>query len=581
MSNRGYRIEAIGALVVFTAGCEALVDFGPAQLRPPTCSDGADSSPPDGAILWLCSDVGLTADAAHLSWEDQITKQHAISSDETGAGSVPTVVSSSSGFSGHDAVRFDGTNNRVLLPPVDASFQDGFTAALVVRDLGTDAWDGVLFLGRQDQADTQAYNDVIAIGQEYVSNHIRFTVQKRYNPLDWSDGIVQSYGGISTLAPSAEILLVQQRPEDGTVWFYHNGKIVAKVWGDAPLPPNTLRDASYLGWLPTGGFTGDIAEVLLYEHALEYEERIAIQRYLATKYGVTLASPCADGCPEVLARDQGIPTYIASRGARIAWTNWESGDVMTIDDVTAEVVSPKRVFGGDVTSDHPTGPALDGTHVYWGDQINIHRASVSGMNHVSQSAGGDVQNVALDDTTAYASLGEAHGIASISKSAWDKASMAAGNEKIKYVAVDGGFVYWSQLTDDTATTAVYRTPKATSIDPTMKELVANTTDPGQIIFDDRYVYIASFDGVRRVDKATPESEMVLVQGIDVGGIAVDGAYLYYTDSMGGTVNRVPIEGGSATVIVDGQAWPFGIVVVGDYLIWANRDGTIVRFKKPS
>ncbi|WP_437509253.1 hypothetical protein [Sorangium sp. So ce1099] len=586
MRNRGYRIEAIGALVFFTAGCEAIVDgpFDDVKPRTPTCSSGGDPSPPAGAILWLCSDVGLTTDATHLSWEDQITKQHAVSSDEeTGSGSVPTVVSSSSNFNGHDAVRFDGTNNRVLLPPVDASFRDGFTAALVVRDLGAEAWDGVLFLGRQDQVDPQAYNDVIAIGQEHISNWIRFTVQKRYDQLNWVDGIVQTYGGMTTLASSAEIILVKQRPDDATVWFYHDGKIIAKIWGDAPLPPNTLRDASYLGWLPSGAFTGDIAEVLLYNRALDDEERLETERYLATKYGVTLASPCADGCPEVLARDQGIPTYIASSGARIAWTNYEGGDVMTIADVTAaEPSPPERVFGGGDRPEHPTGPALDDAHVYWGDQVNIHRASVNGMNHVEKSAGGDVQNVALDETTAYASLWEAHGIASISKSAWDMTSMAPGNEKVRYVAVDGEYVYWSQLSNQ-ETTGVYRTPKGTSIDPTMKELVGTTTDPGQIVFDDRYVYMASidFDGVRRVDKATPGSAMVLVQGIDVGGIAVDGAHLYYTDSMGGTVNRVPIEGGSPTVIVDGQAWPFGIVVVGNYLIWANRDGTIVRFKKPS
>ena len=66
----------------------------------------------------------------------------------------------------------------------------------------------------------------------------------------------------------------------------------------------------------------------------------------------------------------------------------------------------------------------------------------------------------------------------------------------------------------------------------------------------------------------------------MGGIAVDGSYLYYTDSSGGAVHRVPIQGGDPEPVVSGQAWPLGIVVVGSYLVWVNRDGTIVRFPKP-
>lgn len=70
------------------------------------CANGACLVPPNSGILWLSSNVGLTADAIHLSREDQITKQMSqkdqstklpaiASADNTGAGAVPAVRQSS------------------------------------------------------------------------------------------------------------------------------------------------------------------------------------------------------------------------------------------------------------------------------------------------------------------------------------------------------------------------------------------------------------------------------------------------------------------------------------------------------
>ena len=112
MTGRGWAIAAVGARLASAAPCEAIVDahFDEASLRTSTssgtgpsggggasatgirtgesggggscvkacagaCANGACIVPPNGGILWLGSDVGLTADASHSSREDQITKQ--------------------------------------------------------------------------------------------------------------------------------------------------------------------------------------------------------------------------------------------------------------------------------------------------------------------------------------------------------------------------------------------------------------------------------------------------------------------------------------------------------------------------
>jgi sugar lactone lactonase YvrE len=59
------------------------------------------------------------------------------------------------------------------------------------------------------------------------------------------------------------------------------------------------------------------------------------------------------------------------------------------------------------------------------------------------------------------------------------------------------------------------------------------------------------------------------------GIAVDGAYVYWTEST--TVRRVPISGGSATDIATSQARPWAIAIDATGVYWTNlNDGTIMR-----
>ena len=57
-----------------------------------------------------------------------------------------------------------------------------------------------------------------------------------------------------------------------------------------------------------------------------------------------------------------------------------------------------------------------------------------------------------------------------------------------------------------------------------------------------------------------------------GDLATDGAFVYFTTAT--DVRRVPVNGGDATTLADGQARPFAVAVDDACVYWSNLgDGT--------
>jgi hypothetical protein len=63
-------------------------------------------------------------------------------------------------------------------------------------------------------------------------------------------------------------------------------------------------------------------------------------------------------------------------------------------------------------------------------------------------------------------------------------------------------------------------------------------------------------------------------------IAVDNTHVYWTDIVKGTVNEVPVGGGSVTTLASGQHYPISVAVDGTHVYWVNQgsyfdsDGTV-------
>ena len=70
---------------------------------------------------------------------------------------------------------------------------------------------------------------------------------------------------------------------------------------------------------------------------------------------------------------------------------------------------------------------------------------------------------------------------------------------------------------------------------------------------------------------------VLARSNEANGLAVDSTHAYWTtDQAGtGTVNSVPLAGGTATTLVTGQNQAGGLAVTSTNLYWASESGLMV------
>jgi hypothetical protein len=63
----------------------------------------------------------------------------------------------------------------------------------------------------------------------------------------------------------------------------------------------------------------------------------------------------------------------------------------------------------------------------------------------------------------------------------------------------------------------------------------------------------------------------------LGGVAIDGDSVYYAETDAGTVSKISLTGGPATVMAKDQAGPHDVKVQAGFVYWANhRGGTIMR-----
>jgi uncharacterized repeat protein (TIGR03803 family) len=61
------------------------------------------------------------------------------------------------------------------------------------------------------------------------------------------------------------------------------------------------------------------------------------------------------------------------------------------------------------------------------------------------------------------------------------------------------------------------------------------------------------------------------------GLAVDGTHVYWSTNQAGTgtINRVPLAGGTATTLVTGQNQAGGLAVTSTNVYWASESGVMV------
>jgi streptogramin lyase len=140
----------------------------------------------------------------------------------------------------------------------------------------------------------------------------------------------------------------------------------------------------------------------------------------------------------------------------------------------------------------------------------------------------------------------------------------------RHLAVDNNYIYFGDLYYK----VIFRQSITGSSDPVF---LSEDNHPRQITVDNSFVYWAngsSPTGIYKVSKNGGIKEK-LTDAINAWGIYLYNDYLYWTDSDGGTINRISKNGGTNEVLAENQSSPRNITVDSHAVYWSNSGNNTV------
>jgi uncharacterized repeat protein (TIGR03803 family) len=259
-------------------------------------SKGGTDLPLIGMRLWLKADAGLSAGSGINLWADQSGNDN--NATQTIASQQPTLVAN--GFNGRPVVHFDASKNQCFnLPNVMASTTSSTGEAgageifVVVRSTGTlgslGGWGG-------------------ASGSYYP-----------YNGNIYDDFGTNAWTSLGQPAQDITQFLLYNVSSSSSEWTQRFNGLVSY---DRLVNTVSFRASPVLGTSNNAYLSGDIAEIIVYDHVLNDQERETVGFYLNSKYAfVPLADfdnyrdGNYDGLPDAVDRLLGIdPTNLDDDG---------------------------------------------------------------------------------------------------------------------------------------------------------------------------------------------------------------------------------------------------------------------------
>ena len=252
---------------------------------------GGSPVAPSSLITWLRADAGvITSSGTSVSkWIDNSSKGN--NATQTISTSQPTVATGA--VNGLAALTFDGSASqpdRMLLPPGFADFNAGNNFYVVAKPTVGTGFPQMLIL-----ANSGTVNNSVNFAIYPNSGHYAGT----------TDG-----SGTSTITSSDssvtlnQFQILERRQLGGSCTIYTNG--ASKATNNSMLvPTNVNRALNSIGSNTTGAnpFTGQMAEILVFNKGLTEPERLQMQDYFFSKYNIgakrQLAAP-------VISPDKGI-----------------------------------------------------------------------------------------------------------------------------------------------------------------------------------------------------------------------------------------------------------------------------------
>ena len=250
----------------------------------------------------------------------------------------------------------------------------------------------------------------------------------------------------------------------------------------------------------------------------------------------------ARGCVtriKTLVRGQAYPTSVAADGTHVYWTSDGSSP-------NSGAVEEVPLSGGTVTTlatgqSHPLSVAVDDANVYWVD------ADYGGGN-------GTVNSVPLGGGTV--------------------TTLASGRDYPSDLAVDGTNVYW---VDSSNNGSVNEVPRGGG---TVTTLVSDQPyGPLSLAVYGNTVYWApQYGSVDAVPVGGGKVTTLASGSFSVDALAVDATHVYWVDSYDGTVNELPLGGGSVAsggFLAAGQDSPAFVAVTGAHVYWGSWNAGIL------
>lgn len=153
-------------------------------------------------------------------------------------------------------------------------------------------------------------------------------------------------------------------------------------------------------------------------------------------------------------------------------------------------------------------------------------------------------------------------------------TLASGQNAPFGIAVDDGFVYWTNYEGGT----VMKVSKSGDGSPTT--LASGQGHPHSIAVDADAIYWTNVSGGTVVKMDKSGGALIIASGQDSPyGIAVDGDAIYWVNA-GGTVMKAGKADGVVTTLASGQGNPFGIALASNIVYWTNiSDGTVMKVGK--
>lgn len=232
--------------------------------------------PGSGLKVWLKADSGVATSSGNVTtWTDQAS---GIVFTTAGVGPAPTLVANS--LNGLPVVRFNnsGGDHQVCYltsTPVNPSSWAGFTIIYATRTAASGS--------------IPAYACVFGWGQS-PSTWWNFACGSANNTTDnqgfgWAGASGNVVLGSFASAPTNSQLVYEAYQYDKTTWTLSGQR--SNTVSDTSFPTGNVTLLIGSNTYPQSQNTGDIAEILVYDHKLSASDLATVHAYMQTRWGVS------------------------------------------------------------------------------------------------------------------------------------------------------------------------------------------------------------------------------------------------------------------------------------------------------